>query len=155
VLDANVLVPDSLRSTLLRVVNEALYQACWSDEIVNEVARTLAKPRLHRKPESIERIVELLRSDFADCVVAYADETAVELRTDAKDRHVLACAITAEAQIIVTQNVAHFPDDALHPYGIVAQTPDAFLTQQFSIWPEVFVQIVSEQASALKTPPHC
>ncbi|MEQ1572523.1 MAG: hypothetical protein ABMA64_43285 [Myxococcota bacterium] len=40
-LDANVLLPFTLRDTLLRAAAADLYQAYWSDEILDEVARNL------------------------------------------------------------------------------------------------------------------
>jgi hypothetical protein len=39
---------------------------------------------------------------------------------DRNDRHVLAAAITAAADVIVTFNIKDFPPEALAPYGLVA-----------------------------------
>jgi len=43
---------------------------------------------------------------------------------------VLAAAIAAKAELIVTLNVRHFPAVVLEPLGIEAVTPDRFLSRQ-------------------------
>lgn len=43
---------------------------------------------------------------------------------DAGDRHVLAAAIKAKAQVIVTENLKHFPPDKLAAWNIEAQGAD-------------------------------
>jgi hypothetical protein len=46
---------------------------------------------------------------------------------DADDRHVLRAALACVADVIVTFNVADFPDAVLGPFGVVAVVPDAFV----------------------------
>ena len=48
---------------------------------------------------------------------------------DPGDRHVLAAAIRAEADIIVTANLKDFPASSLAPHGLEAEHPDAFLAR--------------------------
>ena len=43
---------------------------------------------------------------------------------DEDDRHVLAAAIRAGAQHIITENLRDFPADVLKPYDIEAVSPD-------------------------------
>ena len=43
VLDANVLIPNALRDTLLRAAEAGWYDAYWSDETLAEVERNLAR----------------------------------------------------------------------------------------------------------------
>lgn len=47
---------------------------------------------------------------------------------DPKDRHVLAGAVVAHADVLVTRNVRDFPPAALAPHGIVLKTPDDYLS---------------------------
>ena len=59
---------------------------------------------------------------------------------DPNDRHVLAAAITASANVIVTFNLKDFPATALSPHGLVARHPDLFLKAfpprcLLSFWP--------------------
>jgi hypothetical protein len=57
---------------------------------------------------------------------------------DAGDRHVLAAAIVARCDLIVTQNLADFPREALQPFGIEAQHPDQFLVNLLHHAPNLF-----------------
>ena len=43
VLDACVLVPGSLRDTLLRAAEAGLYRLCWSDRILDELRLSLVQ----------------------------------------------------------------------------------------------------------------
>ncbi len=72
---------------------------------------------------------------------------------DADDRHVLAAAIHAKAEIIVTWNTKDFPARVLELLGIKACNPDEFL---LSIWPLQRAQILDglrTQRASLKNPP--
>jgi hypothetical protein len=51
------------------------------------------------------------------------------MTNDEKDRHVVAVAVMSRSQVIVTSNIQDFPDTALDPFGISAQTPDEFLNK--------------------------
>lgn len=71
-----------------------------------------------------------------------------------KDRHVLAAAVAAPAGVIVTHNLRDFSTAALEPHHIAVQSPDEFL---MSLWQEDssrLVQIVRQQAVALRRPQH-
>ena len=64
-----------------------------------------------------------------DCLVSGFESLEAGLTglPDPNDRHVLAAAIHCGAQEIVTFNIRDFPDAFLHPYGIRAVHPDAFV----------------------------
>lgn len=64
------------------------------------------------------------------------------MTNDPKDRHVLATAVHAGAQVIVTENLQDFPAEALEPYAIEAQRLDEFLSNLFSLNPAVVEQSV-------------
>lgn len=59
----------------------------------------------------------------------------------------------SKAHIIVTDNVRHFPDEALSPFNLEAYSADTFLTLLFDLVPERMVQIVLEQTNDLRSPP--
>ena len=46
---------------------------------------------------------------------------------DPDDRHVLAAAIHAQTDVIVTLNLKDFPQELLEPYGVRVMTPDTLL----------------------------
>jgi hypothetical protein len=60
-------------------------------------------------------------------VTGYEDLVASIALPDTGDCHVLAAAIAGGCDVIVTQNLKHFPLDVLAAYGIEAQHPDEFL----------------------------
>lgn len=67
---------------------------------------------------------------------------------DPDDRQVLAAAIHAEAQVIVTRNLRGFPIERLSAWGLEAQHPDDFLTTLHHNRPDTVVGIVAAIAVA-------
>jgi hypothetical protein len=72
---------------------------------------------------------------------------------DPDDRHVLAAAIRAGAQVIVTWNLKDFPAEALAPFGVRAVDPDDFVLEMIDLAPAAIASVVTTQAAALKNPP--
>jgi hypothetical protein len=66
---------------------------------------------------------------------------------------VLAAAIRAGAQAIITFNLADFPAEKLTPYTIEATHPDDFVLDAIDLAPGLVTTVVTEQAAALKSPP--
>ncbi|WP_225893912.1 hypothetical protein [Atlanticothrix silvestris] len=75
------------------------------------------------------------------------------MTNDSKDRHVLAAAIIAKADIIVTNNIKDFNAKALTPLNIKVQSPDNFLSGLFDKNPEEMVQVVRGQSQKYKKSP--
>ena len=71
---------------------------------------------------------------------------------DPEDRHVLAAAIHGGADIIVTLNLRHFPPEALEPYKIVAQPPDAFVCGLLEADAEFAVAAFAADRARLRNP---
>ena len=70
---------------------------------------------------------------------------AVECIPHKNDRHVLAAAIMARADAIVTQNTKHFPKDCLGKYGVLCQTADEFLIHQYHLRPQLVLDKLEDQ----------
>ena len=68
VLDACVLIPATLRDTLLRAVEKAMYRLHWSDEILDEVRRNLVKREM-TSPENAQDLIEQMDQFFAEANV--------------------------------------------------------------------------------------
>ncbi len=153
VLDANVLYPSSVRDTLLRGAEEGLYVPRISRQILEEVMRNL-----RRRPQITEkRAVHLetevrLYFESVNALVTDYEALIPSLTNDEKDRHVLAAAIRAGAQIIVTFNLKDFPNRSLSPHEVVALHRDVFLTRLHALYPDELDRIVREQAAALTKP---
>jgi predicted nucleic acid-binding protein len=153
VLDACVLYPFSLRDTLLRLAERELYVARWSDRILEEVRRNLVEERL--TDEQAANLLDAMRDFFPEAGV---DTHAIEriegaMTNDPKDRHVLAAAVVARAEGVVTFNLGDFPEEACAPYGVEALHPDMFMMTLHEIAPAVAAQVVSELAADLTNPP--
>lgn len=153
VLDACVLIPAALRDTCIRAAQRGLYRPYWSNTILDEVERNLVRAQLTSAAQA-QGLVALLRRVLPRAMTEGYEELIPSIRTrDEGDRHVVAAAVTAHAQVIVTFNLRHFPETTLAPYGIEAQHPDTFLTDLVDLAPEVMHQVIEEQAAALRNPP--
>ena len=121
--DACVLYPAPLRDLLMHIAVTDLYRAKWTDAIHDEWTRNVLRDRPDLKREQLQRTRDLMNSHARDCLVTGYERliNAVTL-PDPDDRHVLAAAIRAGADIIVTFNLNDFPEKYLMPYGIEAQT---------------------------------
>ena len=154
--DANVLYPFHLRDILIRVAQAGLVHARWTDKILDEWFDNLTEQR----PELTERLkrTRTLMNESIRGVLVQNYENLIDglkLPHD-KDRHVLAAAIKAGAQIIVTLNTKHFPPDAIDPKGIQemeAQDPDTFLFNLIDLNPQVVARVIREIEADLKTRP--
>lgn len=154
VLDANVLIPGSLRDTLLRSAEANLYEAYWSAETLREVERNLI-PLLahHADPEArAKHLIDTLIAEFPAATVDDYSHHLPSLTNHPGDRHVLAAAIVARAPVIVTFNIRHFPVAALAPHRIRPQTPDRFLAMLFGDHPVAMIRLLTEQGEQLRRP---
>jgi hypothetical protein len=146
ILDACVLVNAALRDTLLRIAEPPrLYLPRWSEDIMVETTRTL-ETKLGVTQEQTAHLVGELRKHFEDAWVEGYESLIPIMGNHLKDRHVLAAAVRCGAQTIVTLNLKDFPEDALSPWDVVAQSPDEFLVHQYHLAPEVVAQKLHEQA---------
>ena len=147
ILDACVLVNAALRDTLLRIAEPPrLYLPRWSEDIMVETTRTL-ETKLGVTQEQTAHLVGELRKHFEDAWVENYESFIPILANHPKDRHVLAAAVRCGAQTIVTLNLKDFPEAALSPWDVVAQSPDEFLVHQYHLAPEVVAQKLHEQAT--------
>ena len=151
VLDACVLVPMALCDFLLRLAEEpALYRPLWSEQILAEVAKAL-QAKLHRSVEEVDWRMDQMKMAFPEAMVTVPSELlgAVECIPDKDDRHVLAAAIMARANTIVTQNVKHFPAECLKKYDVLCQPADDFLIHQYHLCPQMVLDKLDDQAAGI------
>jgi hypothetical protein len=90
-----------------------------------------------------------------DCLITGYEPLIPSLSLpDPDDRHVLAAAIVGRCDVVVTRNLADFPQEALTPFGIEAQHPDEFLRHHISLAPGTFCTAVRKVRARLKNPPY-
>lgn len=154
VLDANVLYPFSLRDTLLRLAERELYVLAWSERILDEVGRNLVDDG-RADVATAARLQAVMRSAFPEALVDVDAIAATEpaMPNDPADRHVLATAVVAGAEGIVTFNSRHFPAAALAPFGKQQIDPDDFLCTLLDIDGATVADTIVEQAADLRRPP--
>ena len=151
VLDACVLVPAALCDTLLRLAEEpAMYRPLWSQHILAEMARAM-KGKLHRTAQEVAHKQQEMNKAFPEAMVTVPKSLAHALDgiPDEGDRPVLATAIVAHANVIVTQNVRHFPKDYIDEYGILCQTADEFLIHQYHLGGQLVLDKLDDQAAGI------
>ena len=129
--DANVLYPSTLRDVLIRLAQTGLVQAKWTEKILDETFRSLHVKRPDLDEARLQRTRNLMNLAVRDAVVTGYEPLIGSLHLpDIDDRHVLAPAIRARAQIIVTFNLSDFPTEALADWDVEAKHPDDFLVDQ-------------------------
>jgi predicted nucleic acid-binding protein len=150
--DTCSLFPQTLRDTLLRAAEAGLYRLRWSDEILEELRRNLQEQRGLTQQQA-QHLLTQMRQAFAEATVTGYEQLVRSMTNHPKDRHVLAAAVHAGAQVIVTNNLKDFPAEALSPYNIEAQTPDEFLEYLYDMFPDAMARIIIEQNAARRKPP--
>jgi predicted nucleic acid-binding protein len=152
--DANVLYPNALRDLLIRMAQGGLVQAKWTDEILDEMFRNLKENRPDLDPVKLQRTRELMIRSVRDCLVTgYQPLVSILDLPDPGDRHVLAAAIKANAQVIVTNNLKDFPAGALAPWNVEAKDADAFVLDQIDLSKSVVYGAVQQIADSRHSPP--
>jgi predicted nucleic acid-binding protein len=152
VLDASVLVPAAPRDTLLRLAFSGVFEARWSDLILEEVRRTLVNDRFTDAGRAT-RLIATMTSRFPDARVDNFDHLIEEMTNHPGDRHVLAVAVATGASVIVTDNLRHFRVNDLAPHAIEAQSVDQFLNDRLDDRREKVIELLHLQASMLHRPP--
>ena len=152
--DACVLYPAPLRDFLMNLAITDLFRAKWTDEIHDEWIRNVLINRPDLTNDRLQRTRALMNSHVRDClVIGYQDLIPSLTLPDINDRHVLAAAIHAGADVIVTYNLKDFPIAILEQYGIEAQHPDGFITHLIDLAPPVVCAAAKRQRMSLKNPP--
>ncbi|MEX1171815.1 MAG: PIN domain-containing protein [Chloroflexota bacterium] len=151
--DANVLYPASLRDLLLRLGVAGLVTPRWTDEILDEMFEALLAKHTHLDQKDLARTRTLMCRAIRDCLIGGYQHLVPQLTLpDPDDRHVLAAAIHAGVDTIVTMNLKDFPATALAPHGVSATDPDSFILELVEELPEAVLEVLIGQAAALRKP---
>lgn len=136
--DACVLYPTVLREILMGCAARGLYRPVWSARILEEWARATVK--LGPGAEEVARgEIAALRAAWPSAeVTPRAGDLARLWLPDPNDVHVLAAAIAAGAERIVTFNARDFPKASMAAEGIERVDPDQLLS---GLWSEHEVAI--------------
>jgi len=135
VLDACVIYPHPVVDSLLSLAAMDLFAPKWTRRIEQEWISALEEKREDLRGGKLYRRRDAMRSAVPDWEVSEGAWQAIAptlMLPDANDVHVLAAAIVAHADCIVTSNMRHFPANILTLFGIEAIDPDVFITINWS-----------------------
>jgi predicted nucleic acid-binding protein len=158
-LDTCVLYPAYLCDSLLRLAEANTFRPLWSADVLTELHRNVAARGI--PAERVDRRLRAMTSSFPDAMVSGFPDAMVSgyeslidgMTNDEKDRHVLAAAVRANAEVLVTFNLRDFPEVALKPFDITAVHPDEFLLDQLDLYPGTTVQALARQAASHRREP--
>ena len=137
--DANILISRTLRDYFVYAARLGALDIHWSDGILDETTRNLIK-QFDFTTEDAEVLVERLEAFLPSALIEVKkrDQARVaKVEMDAKDRHVLAAALSANAEVLLTQNVRHFPREWMAKHGIELVNAGTLLTRLASDYPDV------------------
>jgi hypothetical protein len=152
--DANILYPAPIRDLFIRIAQAGLVRAKWTETIHEEWMRNVLKDNPHLSPERLARTRTLMDEAVRDCLVTGYEALIASLSLhDPEDRHVLAAAIHAGADVIVTCNLQDFPAETLARFNIEAHRPDDFPVYLLDEAPGAVCTAVKRQRESLRNPP--
>jgi predicted nucleic acid-binding protein len=154
VYDANVLYPAHLRDLLMRLAVSGLLRPHWSEQIHEEWMRNVHADY----PDVTWKDLEYTRSQMVRALPDASVEGHYQLvenlsLPDPNDRHVLAAAIHAQADYIVTFNLGDFPAAQLNPHGIEAINPDELVVLLIDREPKQVLEVAAQHRASLRNPP--
>lgn len=148
-LDACVLYPPFLRTILLGAAEAGLFAPRWSPRVLDEWRIASARKRGAEAGDAIETARREMTARFPDAsVIPEARVADAVVLPDAADAHVLAAAVAAAADILLTFNLRDFPARRLSAHGIEPRHPDGFLWQLFSHEPEAMTRAIVAAGAA-------
>lgn len=149
VIDATDLYPQDQRDFLVQAAFDGLYRLDWSETILQETACAIHRRLREREGLSrrtaTERMLGLLSSALTAVGAGQAlDEAAIRARiaamsddranwgtTDPDDRHVIAAALVAGADVLVSSDKRFDAEYCQRQLGFRVLTADAFLLEIF------------------------
>src|SRR5262249_37741406 len=136
---------------LLRLAEEpAMYRPLWNQHILTEMAKAMEK-KLNRTAQEVRYKQQEMNKAFPEAMVTVPKTLvrALDGIPDEGDRPVLATAIPAHANVIVTQNTKQFPKDYIDEYGILCHTADDFLIHQYHLCDQLVLDKLDDQAAGI------
>jgi predicted nucleic acid-binding protein len=154
-LDTNVLYSAGCRDLLIEASLAGLCHCRWSKEVLVELDRAFRRSRPDLKPAQLSSLMAALASACPEALQEQrpAKTPALPSMVDPADAHVLRGAIRAQADVILTFNLKHFPRRLLAHHGLIAMTPDQWLVSLAKSAPSDIMAIAERCRSRLVRPP--
>lgn len=150
-IDACVLYKANVREVMFEGYIADLYRMWLSVDVVDELADVLdARSGVGRG----QYLATVIRETFPETFIENYQWAISGLSLpDPDDLHVLAAAIVAGIQVLVTDNVKDFSKELVAPHGIDVQSSDEFLTHLLRLHPNTVLEIVQHMPHTLTKPP--
>ncbi len=163
-LDANILIPEYLRSIFLDLAYAGLLEPHWSKAVLEETRRNLIakEGRYALDPRSVDKVLRAMAKAFPRALAHGSEKytSAFSGRTDAKDQHVAAGALKVslsvyggKAVVLVTNNVADLPQWAFQGTRVLMVRPDLFLVTLIKHSPKAVVSTIDKMLMRFRNPP--
>lgn len=153
VLDASVLHQEPVRSLLLWIAAEGGYEPFWTERILAETERSLLDGAAVTHAQW-KRLREAMSTAFPGAMLDQEAVDAIEDRmpNHEKDRHVLAAAVVGGMEVVVTNNLRHFPIEDLAPLGKRSLDADSFLCELLDRSPHIVRAALEQQVEHMRKP---
>lgn len=160
VLDANVLIPAGVRDLFLSCADSKLFRPVWQDEILEETRRNAARLLVERNnltpgqaDAAVQHTIGKVMGAFPGAKLESSEWVPLvhKQTCQAKDRHVMAAAVSGKATHLVTKNMRDFPRSS-RPAGITVLKPDRFMLKLLKADPDGVVGAVETMCARLKRP---
>lgn len=149
-LDTSVLWPSLQRDFLLSLHIQGAYRAVWSEAILGELEYHEEQKLVKRGVDIVEAgqrassLIQQMRTHFADSIVTGGEPHAGTFDLpDPDDEHVVAAAFVGSAEVIVTENLKHFPSAKVPP-GIEVLTAAEFARNTVDLSPRGAIAAIDE-----------
>ena len=126
VLDTCSFLRPTLCDVLLCAAEYALFRPIWTKETLDQVSDRLVD-RFGIAPERAAYVINQHQSMFPEAEIAGYETLIPVMTNDDVHRPLLAAAVLAKAQVIVTARPERFPRNSCANYNIEALSPDDFL----------------------------
>jgi predicted nucleic acid-binding protein len=156
-MDACVLAGVLRRNLLCTLAEAEFFRIRWSARVLDEAETAISRiVRDGDTPqERARRAREAMEQAFEDAMVVgfEVDEQRCKgLLPDPSDAHVLAAALKTRADVIVTDNLKHFPQDVLQHFAIEVRSADDFIAETITLDPGRAVAAVRCMRERFKRP---
>jgi len=151
-LDANVLHPQILCDLLLRLAEHDAFRPLWSAKILEETIESILRRRPDFGRARLQRRMDAMNEAFPDACVSGYERLMPTMPEMGEDAHVLAAALHASSDVIVTDNVKDFPPHRAQRFGITVETTDDFPIGTWRRDPRLIAGVLVEQSRATRRP---
>jgi predicted nucleic acid-binding protein len=127
--DASVLYPNAQRNILFRLADSGFFEVRWSSAIIAEFRRNILTEQPELQSRNLERSIELMRDMFPQADVLDYEAELARVPDHVRDPHVLAAAIAARVDAVVTADRRRITPEPFSSAGIAVLSLDMLLCQ--------------------------